>query len=93
MAKIKFVVMGINENELGAMIGNLIAGEAEGEAEVMVCPTTTPQVYSVDTVGTVRRVDFDRFLSQVVTNTRRQRAMQGPVEKAVQEMVKLNHEA
>lgn len=92
MSKIRYVVMGIDENELGAMLGNLIQGELPEDAEVMVCPTTTPQVYSVDTVGTVRRVDFDRFLSQVVTNNRRQRAMQGPVEKVVQEMVKANQE-
>lgn len=91
MSKIKYLVMGIDNTELSNIIGNLIQGEVQGNAEVLVSPTTIPTVYSVDGVGTVRRVDFDRFLSQAVVNSRRQIALQGPVEKAVQEAVKLNN--
>lgn len=88
MSKIRFLVMGISEKELGGLIGSLIMGESDNNAEVMVCPTTPPKVYSIDGAGTARPIDFDRFLSQVVTSNRRQRAAQGPVEKAVQDVVK-----
>lgn len=62
MAKIKYLVMGIENKDLESLLGTLIQGELEGSAEVLVATNLVPKAYTVLGSGTVKEVSFGEFL-------------------------------
>jgi hypothetical protein len=70
MAKIKYVVTGMNNQELGGLVGTLIQGELAGNAE-LVCCVGSPQAYKVVGAGQVVAIPFENLLSELVRTERR----------------------
>jgi hypothetical protein len=92
MSKLKYLVVGMNNQELGQLINNLIGGEVEGPAEVLVC-NGNPQSFTLDpATGAVKTLPFDKFLSDVVRHERRKLSLAGPGEALIKDIVKARAE-
>ena len=77
MARIKYAVVGIEQNHLASLIGTLARGEVEGEADTVVLPAPVPVCYRITdslTPGaatTAQEVPFGKYLGEAVTKERR----------------------
>jgi hypothetical protein len=88
MSKIRYAVIGIDNQMLSNLIGTLARGELEGRADIVVLPALVPQVYSVKTTesGTfIKPVSFEAFLTDAVSKEREKLAKEGPGEKLLKE--------
>jgi hypothetical protein len=74
MAKIKYLVMGINNEVLGSLVGTLIRGEASGDTD-LVCCQGFAQAYKVGASGQVTELPFETLLSDLVRKERVKRGM------------------
>ena len=88
MSKLKYLVMGIDGQALGGLVGALANGELDGQAEVLVMPTPAPQVYHTDRAGVVRQIDFETFLNAAVQTEKTRRLNAMPGEKLIKDIVK-----
>lgn len=87
MAKIKYLVTGIDNMVLGSVIGNLAIGELPGEADVLVLKEETPKAYAVTGNGSIKGIGFDEFLSATVGLERKRIAERSSGEKLIREIV------
>jgi hypothetical protein len=74
MSKIKYIVTGMNNQELGGLVGTLVKGELSEEAEILCC-LGTPQAYKVGAAGQVTALPFETLLSDLVRKERVRRGM------------------
>jgi hypothetical protein len=74
MAKIKYLVTGMNNQELGGLVGTLVGGELTGEAELLCC-LGSPKAYKVGASGQVTELPFETLLSDLVRKERVKRGM------------------
>jgi hypothetical protein len=79
LAKIKYLVMGIDNQHLGGLVGALIQGEISGDAELLCC-NGTPQAFKVEGSGQVVEVPFGTLLSELVRKERGKLARGGKAE-------------
>jgi hypothetical protein len=71
MAKIKYLVMGIENKDLENLLGTMIQGELTGLADVLVMPNPVPKAYTVLGSGAVKEVTFGEFLGFEVQAARK----------------------
>ena len=87
MAKIKYLVTGIDNVVLGNVIGNLAIGELPGEADVLVLNEQTPKAYSIGVSGAAKEISFAEFLTATVATERKRQSQRSSGEKLIQEIV------
>lgn len=69
MAKIKYLVMGIDNQHLGGLVGTLVKGEIDAQAEFLCCEGI-PQAYKVGSAGQVVAMPFETLLTELVKQER-----------------------
>ncbi len=76
MSKIKYLVMGIDNQHLGGLVGTLIQGEIDRDAE-LICCEGSPQAYKVGPNGQVVAMPFETLLTELVKKERAKLTMLG----------------
>jgi hypothetical protein len=87
MAKIKFLVTGIDNMVLGNLIGTLSIGELEGQAEVLVLAEPTPKTYTIGPNGGAKEISFSEFLTSAIGVERKKIIERSTGEKLIREVV------
>lgn len=88
MSKIKYLVTGIDNQTLGGLVGTLIKGEIDGEAE-LICCQGFPQAYKISDRGQVVELPFGTLLTELIREEKLARVKLEAGEKLVQNIVRL----
>ncbi len=93
MSKIKYAVVGIDQQYLANLIGTLARGEVEGEADTVVLPVPVPMCYRISegvqpgAATVAQEVPFSKYLGEAVTRERRRLVKTSIGEKVIGEVV------
>lgn len=93
MSKIKYLVAGVDNEELGKLIGNLVFGETQSDAEVIVSQQPVPRVFNLLPSGAAKEVSFAEFLTVTIQAERKKIADRSSGEGLIKNIVELKGKA